>query len=61
VMAWIFTTHPAHQATPADIAGHCRDFPHSPLLRLHAVPLPEQVKTADKRPQDVSAKPSELT
>jgi putative membrane protein len=61
VMAWIFTTHPSHQATPADIAGHCRDFPHSPLLRLRVVPLPEQVKTADEMSQDVSAKPSELT
>jgi putative membrane protein len=61
VMAWVFTTHPAHQATSADIALHCRDFPHSPLLRLHADTPPEHVKAADEMPQDVSAKPSELT
>jgi hypothetical protein len=61
VMAWVFTTHPAHQATPADIAVHCRDFPHSPLLRLHTDTTPEQVQTTDETPQDVSAKPSELT
>jgi uncharacterized membrane protein len=61
VMAWVFTTHPAHRATPADIALHCRDFPHSPLRRLHAASPPEHVQAADEMPQDISAKPSELT
>jgi putative membrane protein len=65
VMTWIVTTHPAHQATPTDIAEHCRDFPHSPLLRLHTAPPSEQERAADEIPDeipsDVSAKPSELT
>lgn len=35
IVAWICTTHPTRRATTADIAAHCRDFPHSPLLWLH--------------------------
>ena len=61
VMAWVFTTYPAHRATPADIAVHCRDFPHSPLLWLRTATPAEYVQAADEMPQDVSAKPSELS
>jgi putative membrane protein len=45
VFATLQVLHPAHRATPADLAAHCRDFPFSPLTRLRAHPRPVRLET----------------
>jgi hypothetical protein len=59
VVAWVQTTNPARRATAADIAAHCRDFPHSPLCMLQAA-LPSEPAARDVA-EDISVKPSERT
>jgi putative membrane protein len=58
ILAWIQTSHPSRQATPADIAAHCHDFPHSPLCRRRAVATAAR---GEQAAETVSAKPSEQT
>lgn len=35
LLAWTQAIRPSNRATLADLEAHCRDFPHSPLARLH--------------------------
>jgi putative membrane protein len=61
IFAWIQVLRPANRATPADIAAHCRDFPHSPLVRLRALTSSSETAVGEGMIQSVSATPPEPT